>query len=313
MYNPVEIAEKFKCPNPDYCYGYENTDSKGYYLATVKLSCAKTSVQLLQDEVLQGIVAYDGCTRNDAYVGQINMITVSSFAGPNSGVWGLDYAVNPTLRDPKNLLETRTKIQLPGVSKATDLSIPLNVYDVNPLLEATEALFGNVDNRKSLFPPLPGAHVPCAAKTGTSDVDSAGNPVPGYVWSYIALAIADDRANDASLFVEDCGFYPSPKDDPPDSVVPYLDNKREKVINSVILCGLYQQVNYKEMFLGYKYLYCGPNEYGLALACAPYVLLAGSAYPNGGAQSLVDMNLTEWAEAVLPKDPVENGPVMQTR
>ena len=61
--------------------------------------------------MLQGIVAYDRCEKNDAYIGQINMITVSSFTGPNSGVWKF---------------------------------------------EAAEALFGNVDNRKECFLPLPG-------------------------------------------------------------------------------------------------------------------------------------------------------------
>ena len=316
-YDPVEVAENFKCPNPDYCYGYENTDTNGYYLTTLKLSCGKTNVQLLQDAVLQGIVAYDTCTKNDAYIGQINAITVSSFSGANSGVWGMDYACNPTLRDPKNLLETRTKVELQeaGKLKSIDLPIPLKVYDVKPLLEATEALFGNVDNRKERFPPLPGAHVPCAAKSASSELDSKGNPVPGYVWSYIALAIANDRWNDSSLFIEDCGFYASPTDDPPNMIVPYLDSTRKKVINSVLLCGLNQKVTYKEVFIGYKYLYCGPSEYGQALVCGPYVLLAGSAYPDDSAQALVDMNLSEWAEAVLPKNskPVVNGPIAKGR
>ena len=149
---------------------------------------------------------------------------------------------------------------------------------------------------------IPGAHVPCTLKTARCQLDSKGNPVPGYVWSCIALAIAYDRWNDASLFIEDCGFYASPTDDGSNVIVPYLDDKQRKVVNSAILCGLNQKVAYKEIFIGYKYLYCGPSEYGQALACAPYVLLAGSAYPSGSAQALVDMNLSEWAEAVLPKN-----------
>ena len=303
-YDPTEVAKMFKSPSPHFCYGYENVDSKGYYLSTVKLSCGKTNVHLLQDEVLQEIVAYDTCTKNDAYIGQINTISVSSFSGPNSGVWGLDYAYSPTLHDPTNLLETRMSVQLHEAGKVKDINLllPLKVYDVKPLLEATEALFGNVDNRQQHFPPIPGAHVPCAVKTARSQLDLKGNPVPGYVWSCIALAIAYDRWNDASLFIEDCGFYASPTDDASNVIVPYLDDKQRKVVNSAILCGLNQKVAYKEIFIGYKYLYCGPSEYGQALACAPYVLLAGSAYPSGSAQALVDMNLSEWAEAVLPKN-----------
>ena len=147
--------------------------------------------------------------------------------------------------------------------------------------------------------------MPCTAKSASSKLDPEGKPVPGYVWSYIALAIANDRWNDSSLFIEDCGFYASSTDDPLNTIVPYLDDKQQRVINSVLLCGLDQKVTYKEIFIGYKYLYCGPGEYGQALACAPYVLLAGQVYSNDSAQALVDMNLIEWAEAVLPKTPPE--------
>ena len=303
LYDPATAAEGFRCPNPDYCYGYENIDSNGCYLATVKLSCGKTNVESLQDELLQGIVAYGRCEKNDAFIGQINMIAVSSFTGPKSGVWGLDYARHPDLYDEKNLIDTRNIVQQAGMQESMpmDLDFPVKVYNIQPLLEATEQLYGNVFTRAQHFPPLPGAHVPCAVKSANSDLDDKGNPVPGYVWSYIALAVANDRQNDSSLFIEDCGFHASVSDSPETTIVPYLADKQDRVINCVILCGTDLLVPYKEIFIGCKYLYCGPNEYGQALACAPYVLLAGSAYPDGSAKKLVETNLTEWAEAVLPK------------
>ena len=69
------------------------TCTKGYYISAVKLSTGKVSVEGLgKDNVLEGIVAYDKAERNTAYLGQVNMITVSSFSGPLSAVWGLDLA-----------------------------------------------------------------------------------------------------------------------------------------------------------------------------------------------------------------------------
>ena len=304
-YDPVEVARNFKSPGGNNCYGYLNTDSTGYYLATTKLECGLTYVgnAVMEDEVLPGIVSYDSAQKNGAYIGQINAIAVSSFTGPRSGVWGYDFARSPDLRrkrlyDFRKLKFGKKEITLPNV---------VDVYDIEPLMNATKALFGNAENRKGWFPPLPGAHVTAAAKSANSQLDQYGRPIAGYVWSYMALAIAKDRANDSSLFVEDCGYYPLPEQD--DAIITkYLDDKRLKVVESVLLCGHNQKVEYKEIFTGYVFKYCPPKYYGTAIAYAPYVLLASGAYPAAtpdqtSEQRLTTMNLDEWITEMKEKNP----------
>ena len=44
------------------------------------------------DFLLDDIVAYDRAEANDAYIGQINMETASSFCGIAGQVWGYDLA-----------------------------------------------------------------------------------------------------------------------------------------------------------------------------------------------------------------------------
>jgi len=64
-YNPVNAVEKARSPDPDFCFGYENTDTKGCYITAVKLSTGKVSIAGLgKDEVLEGIIAYDRAERN---------------------------------------------------------------------------------------------------------------------------------------------------------------------------------------------------------------------------------------------------------
>ena len=177
------------------------------------------------------------------------------------------------------------------------------MYDIKPLLDATQELFGTVDNRKKRFPPLPGCHVASAAKSANSLLDDKNVPIAGYVWSYIALCIAENHAEDSSLFVEDCGFQPSPQRND-GKMKELLDEKRAKVIESCLACGVDQKVIYKEIFTGYDYLYCKRTEYGTAVAYAPYVLLASDAFPPATktetpAQRLVKMTLEEWKNAVI--------------
>ena len=253
----------------------------------------------MNDTVLPGIVAYDRAEKNTAYIGQINSIAVSSFSGPGSGVWGYDYAraVDPK----KDKICVKTEIGVPGGKRKLPREVP--VYDIKPLLDATQELFGTVDNRKKRFPPLPGCHVASAAKSANSLLDEKNVPIAGYVWSYIALCIAENRAEDSSLFVEDCGFEPSPQRND-GKMKELLDEKRAKVVESCLACGVDQKVIYKEIFTGYDYLYCKRTEYGTAVAYAPYVLLASDAYPPATktetpAQRLVKMTLEEWKNAVI--------------
>lgn len=67
------------------------------YVSTMKLATGLTDVSEYEgDEVLEGIVAYDKAEKNNAYIGQINMGTASSFCGTMGRLWGYDLAVAPT-------------------------------------------------------------------------------------------------------------------------------------------------------------------------------------------------------------------------
>lgn len=260
----------------DFCMGYLNPNTSGNgYISTLKLSVGKVSVENL-DEVTEGIVSYDRCESNDAYIGGINMLTASSFCGLNGAVWGKDLAVAENLHG--NLLFEQ---KLPSGK-----SIP--VYNVFPLLDATQRLFGTVDQQR--FNPMPGAHVVCANK----DFTKKG---PLWVWSAIALTFLENRSSGANLFIEDANSCPA--DWSYDQVYNYLMNTLKKITNSVALCGEDQDLNYKESFTGFKFLYVPENHVGCALTCAPYVTLAQNVIPAGKqASDLMQMSIGEWEDAI---------------
>src|SRR5260370_14281758 len=64
-----------------YCMGHLNPGASGLgYISTLKLSTGNVSMKGL-DAGTEGIVSYDRCEKNDAYIGQINILTASSFCG----------------------------------------------------------------------------------------------------------------------------------------------------------------------------------------------------------------------------------------
>ena len=90
-----------------------------------------------------------------------------------------------------------------------------------------------------------------------------------------------------------------------DDVEVLLMEKSHQVAYSQILCGENQSVHFKEIFQSWTKLHINKDEYGTALACAPYITLAQGVYPkgSGGAKRLVEMLLSEWEEEILlPKD-----------
>jgi len=301
-----------------YCMGYMNPGaSGGGYISTMKLSVDKVNVAGL-DPGAAGIVSYDRCEKDDAYIGQINMGTASSFCGVNGALWGYHLAkaeqiANGTLKPmfsyPGPLYPPSDKLPAQGI-------VP--IYPVAPLLDAAERLFGRMDQKGPgerdfrRFPPMPGAHVICANK------DSSG-PGPGYYWAAIAIAIADDRRRDANLFIEDADMIKAKRIVNPDSTTTWIPTADQvyaqlhqhlrNVAKSMILCGQDQDVLFKSIFMGIKYIFAQEDEWGCALTCAPYVTLARKAVPAGKpASSIIDMTISQWertlALASLPPAPV---------
>ena len=290
----MNAVENARSPNPDFCFGYENTDTKGCYITAVKLSTGKVSIAGLgKDEVLEGIVAYGRAQRNTAYLGQVNMITVSSYTGPLSAVWGYDLAkVDPAILYAHKIFEE------------TIDSRTIPVYSMDPLLAATEKLFGTVQARR--FPVISGGHLSCAMKSANSVDPDTGKPTSGWIWAVLSLAIAYERGVDASLFVEDAGFYPDKFSYgeitalTAAEVDALLFKKAHQVVYCQILCGVNETVAFKEIFTSWTKLRVNKDEYGTALTCAPYITLAQRVYPKGGAIRLVEMSLEEWEKEVLP-------------
>jgi histidine decarboxylase len=269
-------------PFEDYCDGYGNPGASGAgYVCVLKLSTGTVAKKM--DTVLEGIVSYDRAEKNDAYAGQINMVAASSFCGLNGAVWGYDAARHDGLIDGSVLALARRRRHDGGETL---------VYPVAPLLEAGERLFGTEGSRR--FPLLPGSHVTCATK----EVTASG---PGSVWSAIALAIAKDRDRDSSLFVEDVG-----QDIPGDTHTEreaVLHTRMEHIIDSVLLCGEDQDVQYKEIFVGFKTEWVPDGYIGCALTCAPYLVLARNAVPDPPSE-LLGMSLSQWEQYASARLPV---------
>ncbi|HVR98447.1 MAG TPA: histidine decarboxylase, pyruvoyl type [Thermoanaerobaculia bacterium] len=300
-------------PFPPYCMGYQNPGNSGLgYISTMKLSVDAVNVAGL-DPGAAGIVSYDRCEKDDAYIGQINMGTASSFCGVNGALWGYHLAVADAIQSGT----LQPMFTYPGPLYPPDEKLPsqgvVPVYPVQPLLDAAERLFGRMDQAGDgetdlrRFPPMPGAHVICANK-------DASGPGPGYFWAAIAIAIAEDRTTTANLFIEDANIIPATQSGgswspTPQQVQDQLQNNLLAVCKSMILCGQDQNVVYTAIYAGVKFIFAGPDEWGCALTCAPYVTLAGNAIPNGSSPSdILNMTIDQWEQAVnlppLPPAPV---------
>jgi histidine decarboxylase len=158
-------------------------------------------------------------------------------------------------------------------------------------LEAGEALFGTSKARH--FPLMPGSHVLCAAK----DVVANG---PIEVWCAIALAIADDRSEHSSLFIEVAGHgaVGASRREHEGLVSGY--QRLNNLVDEVILCGDGQDVKFKEVFVGYMSQWVTEGRVGCALTCVPYLVLARNAAPRQPFD-LLTMSLSEWESFVAPR------------
>ena len=276
-------------PYEEYCDGYGMPGATGGgYVSVLKVS---TGVTEKSDALLlDGIVAYDRAEATDAYIGQINMITASSFNGIMGNVWGYDLAVAEEIRD-------HSEKPLFSVQQYDGSAMP--VYDAAPLLRAGQALFGTEKARR--FPPAPGSQMICANKSATAYRPLQGKPDEkkgeAYgVWAYLSLSIAKDRTKAASLFIEDVGVWTRNANEA--EMVRFLEEHRKAVIKSATDCGRDQSVVYDRTYIGFAYVMMKPGQVGTALTVAPYVTLARKAVPMGNFEMLRKVSLKEWEKAV---------------
>ncbi|WP_037469844.1 histidine decarboxylase, pyruvoyl type [Shewanella marina] len=279
-------------PFDDYCDGYGCPGAQGLgYVSVLKVSTG--TVKKTDDTLLDGIVTYDKGECADAYVGQINMLTASSFCGLAGQVWGHDIAIHEDIYN--------NKIQ-PLFSVEQYNGSMLDVYDAAPLIEAGKNLFGTESNRR--FPLLPGSHVICANKSVTAyrpQADEALKEGEGYgVWSFIAISLSADRDHCSDLFIEDAGIWT--KNDSEEDLKAFLEAHRKAVVWSVTECGNDSHVVFDRTYVAFSYSIMKPGEIGTAVTVAPYATLARKAVPSKGFYGLNDMQLNDWlADLDLPR------------
>lgn len=276
-------------PFDDYCDGYGMPGAQGQgYVSVLKVSAGVTEKS--DDMLIDGIIAYDRAEATDAYLGQINMITASSFNGITGSIWGYDLAVAEEIRD---------QVQKPMFTLTQYDGSPLPVYDAAPLLKAGHALFGTEKARR--FPVAPGSQVICANKNVVAYRPVKGKPRTDKgeaygVWCYLCISLAKDRGRAASLFIEDAGVWD--RNGNGKDLVRFLEEHQKSVARSILACGKDQSVVYERTYMSYAYVIMKPGQVGTALTVAPYVVLAKKALPGGDFHALEKMSLKEWEKSM---------------
>jgi len=266
--NVSHILQNIVSPFDYYCSG-SGMQPSDFYVTTPLIATGVAPLNSSQNG-LDKIVAFDKAEGELANITQINMVTVSSFNGLNGVILGYDIMPQELRQHP--LVDSE---QYP------------HVYDATPLFEATQALYGTVQEQR--FPIMPGQHVLCACKTFY-------HPGPCVIYSALALAIAEDRSRTADLYMEDPGLLSADYDihvseEQQSAVI-------ERLIHSVEQISQNLGVRYEKVFVGFKYHHVKAGEVGCAIAAAPYIHLAKNAIPHSDPEILQNMSLQEWQEAV---------------
>lgn len=206
-------------------------------------------------DTLDEIVAFDKAEAMTAYAGQVNMIAVSSFLGPEGLLWGYDVA--------------KAELPVPDVLSATDLAefSGVDIRSGEDLRRAAQELFGSVTQQR--FPFLPGAHVACVGRHRCY----AG---PTAIYSAVAIGVPEDRATAACLLMEDVGRLNWVQDE-----TTHRSSRRRLLLDiarSVVEVGKNQHIRYREIIADVTVSTVAAGEVGCALVAAPYFKLAGRAH-----------------------------------
>ncbi len=272
-------------PYNTYCDGYGMSGSTGNgYIAALKVDAG--TVKKTDDELLDGIVSYDRAETQGAYIGQINMITASSFDGLQGQIWGHDVAVHDDIANHR--------VKPLFVDKQWNGS-DLPIYDAKPLLDSAVELFGTEEHRR--FHPVPGGHIFCANKGVTAERPKDDRPLKAGeaygVWSFIAISFAENGQHDSDLFIEDAGLWTKNTDK--HDLVDFLNQRRKDIAWSVAECGKDSHVQFDSTWIGYAYTMMNPGEIGNAITVGPYVTIAKDALPSSGKfDDLSHETLSDW-------------------
>jgi len=269
--NITDILPNIVSPFDIYCSasGMQPTDA---YVTTPLITTGIAPIECSHSgsDLLDKIIAFDRAEGEFANITQTNMVTVSSFNGLNGAIWGYDLLPQELTRHP--LVDEN---QFP------------HVYDATPLFEATQALYGTVQDKH--FPIAPGQHLLCAYKT-------FHHTGPCVIYGALALAIAEDRSRNADLYMEDQGTLAVGH---ANTVSPEQQSAViENLILSVERISQNLGVRYEKVFIGFKHRNVKAGEIGCVITAAPYIHLARHAIPHGDPSLLQEMKLDEWRKQI---------------
>ena len=261
---------------PNFCDGFMSPGNHGdgYFIAPV-LGVGKDALKFSHtgSSLLDEINAFDLAEVNSAYIGQVNIINVSSFCGYQGLVWGYDVA------KAEEKIETRVKQNYKNIDGRN-----VTIYSMDNILKAVESLFGT--KHKRVYPFLPGSHVPCATKSVTSIE-------PAQLYAAIGFGIPRRREENAIPIMEDVGHCPGETDD--EAII--LDN----VAASILQIGRNQNIVFEKIFVSVKYISTVANEVSCALTAVPYFAIAKNAIPNDNIEELSGMSISNWEKWMVQK------------
>nr|WP_012345027.1 histidine decarboxylase, pyruvoyl type [Tetragenococcus halophilus]BAG14318.1 pyruvoyl dependent histidine decarboxylase [Tetragenococcus halophilus] len=253
-------------------------------------------VDKTDDMILDGIVSHDRAETKNAYIGQINMTTASSFSGVGGTVLGYDILRNPEVDKAKPLF---TEKQWDGSE--------LPIYDAKPLQDTLVEYFGTKDDMRHY--PAPGAFVCCANKGVTAERpknDADMKPGQGYgVWSAIAISFAKDPTKYASMYVEDAGVWETPNED---ELIEYLKGRRNAMAKSIAACGENTAGEnggavFTSSWIGFAHAMMKPGQVGNAITVAPYIAMPVDSIPGGSILTpdtdmdiMQNLTMPEWLD-----------------
>ncbi len=267
-----EISFERASRHSTYCEGYFATQSPRHMLG-ISLTTGLSPKGLAGpgSTALAEINAFDLAEVARANLGQLNVITVSSFCGPHGLIWGYDVCA------PASGQQSLGWIHRAGRE--------VEIFDLDVLADSFARLVGTVEEKR--FPLMPGSHLPAAVKMKTSRQQ-------GVLYTTLGIGIPEDRGRNACLLMEDCGFIPGADD--PES---HRNAVIESVAQSVLEIGSNHNVRYARIFAGYAAVTVSPGYTGCALVLAPYFLLARDAYPED--RPLAGLTLEQWEDIAGPR------------
>lgn len=256
-----------------YCEGYYSTEFDEYVLG-VNFSVSKVKKDFSHDGsmILDQTNAFDTAEIAESNLGQINMITVSSFCGPQGKIWGYDICAV----DKEKIIWEKERKRF-GFSN-------IKVYSIEPLMVAFKRLTGTINKKR--FPFMPGSFVPCAKKSTVQQGECI-------LYAAQGLGVPVKRDQAACVLMEDFGTIPLLISDK----AGYEKEIEKNLVRSIQQIGKNQGVDYSEVFVGLRSLKIDADEIGCALTADPYFKLAQLAFPK--SIDLASISLSDWEHKVM--------------